>query len=143
MGPSSRSVRCNASGVEVTKLPFAPVLLGRVIEGIDVGGALALRRRFARLLDHIVGVERLEDVVGGFSVVPGLIGHAVAVPTALRRQPPEGNNAFGLRMLSGSRARLIARIASISSGLRLRCSQRFFAVPIPCSALMLPPSEAT
>jgi ATP-dependent helicase/nuclease subunit A len=49
----------------------------------------------------------------------------------------------GLRIPWGSSACLMARIAAISAGERVRCSQGNFATPIPCSALMLPPSSAT
>ena len=39
----------------------------------------------------------------------------------------------------GSSARLDGRNAAISDGERFRCSHRFFAVPMPCSALIEPP----
>jgi hypothetical protein len=45
----------------------------------------------------------------------------------------------GLSVLFGSRARLIARIAAISAGLRVKPSQSFLSSPMPCSAEMLPP----
>ena len=53
--------------------------------------------------------------------------------------PAEGMSTLGLRIPSGSSARLIARNISISAGERVSTSHRFLAVPIPCSALMLPP----
>jgi hypothetical protein len=49
----------------------------------------------------------------------------------------------GLRIRRGSRASLIARIAAISAGLAERSSAARLAIPMPCSALMLPPIAAT
>ena len=68
-------------------------------------------------------------------------------PTARASHPGRatggGSSTPGLNRPSGSSACLIAGMAAISAGERVRCSQPILARPTPCSALMLPPISAT
>ena len=49
-----------------------------------------------------------------------------------------GNSLPGLNRLCGSSCFLMARISSISTGLRTLGSQWFFTWPMPCSAAIVP-----
>ena len=51
-------------------------------------------------------------------------------------------NTPGLSSPAGSSARLTAAAAASSAGVRTRCSHRDLAMPTPCSAEIVPPSEA-
>ena len=67
----------------------------------------------------------------------------LTVPGGPERHGRGGRRTLGFKMPAGSSAHLSRRNAASSASLRLKWSQGRFAVPMPCSELMLPPSSAT